>query len=137
MLTIFAVPKPFEGHVGVIQRNAIRSWTRLRPRCQVILCGDEPGTGEVAVLLGAEWIPSVNADIVLLPDFVEAARRVVAARRRFLTVGRRWDLDVSEQGWTGESLRRRLRTELVSAPPLRPPRRALRAVWKACRSTTT
>ena len=30
-LTIFAVPKPFEGHIDVIQRNAIRSWQRLRP----------------------------------------------------------------------------------------------------------
>jgi hypothetical protein len=30
-LTIFAVPKPFEGHIGMIQRNAIRSWKGLRP----------------------------------------------------------------------------------------------------------
>lgn len=29
MLTIFATPKPFQGHVGIIQRNAIGSWVRL------------------------------------------------------------------------------------------------------------
>ena len=26
MLTIFTIPKPFIGHIGVIQRNAIMSW---------------------------------------------------------------------------------------------------------------
>src|SRR5829696_8900629 len=29
MLPIFALPKPFDGHVGRIQRNAIRSWKRI------------------------------------------------------------------------------------------------------------
>jgi hypothetical protein len=32
ILTIFAVPKRFDRHFGVIQRNAIRSWARLEPR---------------------------------------------------------------------------------------------------------
>ena len=48
MLTIFAIPKPFQGHVSIIQRNAIQSWTKLHPDCEVILLGDEPGTGTVA-----------------------------------------------------------------------------------------
>ena len=30
MLTIFTTPKAFRGHIGVIQRNALESWTRLR-----------------------------------------------------------------------------------------------------------
>lgn len=42
-LTIFAMPKPFGGHIATIQKNAIRSWARLRP-AQIILFGDEPGT---------------------------------------------------------------------------------------------
>lgn len=151
MLTIFAVPKPFAGHIGVIQGNAIRSWTRLRPRCQVILCGDEAGTGEIASELGVAWIPSVarnefgtpllssvfeaaeqraahrllcyvNADIVLLPDFLEATRRVAAVRRRFLMVGRRWDLDVSEQlPLEGDEWERNLRRRVSEAGTLHPP----------------
>ncbi len=36
----------------------------------------------------------VNADILLLPDLVEAARRVRAQARDFLLIGQRWDLDV-------------------------------------------
>ena len=29
MITLFAIPKAFAGRAGVIQRNAIASWTRL------------------------------------------------------------------------------------------------------------
>jgi hypothetical protein len=126
VLTVFSVPKPFVGHIGVIQRNAIRSWTRLRPECQVILCGDEPGTREAAAEFRAEWIPGiaqnefgtplvssvfevaeeratnrllcyVNADVMLLSDFTGAARRVAAAELEFLMIGQRWDLDVTDE----------------------------------------
>ena len=38
----------------------------------------------------------VNADIVLLSDFARAVERVAHARRRFLMVGRRTDLDIRE-----------------------------------------
>jgi hypothetical protein len=126
VLTIFTVPKPFDGHIAVIQRNAIRSWRRLRPECQVVLCGDEPGTQAAATELGVERIRDiahnefgtplvssvfraaeeraafrllcyVNADIVLLPDFLDAVRRLAAAKRRFLMVGQRWDVEVAEE----------------------------------------
>jgi hypothetical protein len=150
VLTIFTVPKPFEGHIGVIQRNAVRSWRALRPACQVILCGDERGTKEAAASLGADCIPDiernsfgtpllssvfaavesraehpllcyVNTDILLLSDFVDAARKVAAAKRRFLMVGQRWDLDVAEPldfegGWEA-----RLRGLVESAGTLHPP----------------
>ncbi len=46
MLTIFSIPKPFEGHIGIIQRNAIQSWIALSG-CEVILCADEYGTAEI------------------------------------------------------------------------------------------
>ena len=150
MLTIFAVPKPFEGHIGRIQRNAIGSWARLRPQCQIVLCGNEPGTSDVADELGIESIPEVsrnqfgtpllssvfraaeerarcrllcyvNADIVLLSDFVAAAVRVATAKRRFLMVGQRCDLDqtdellLDERDWETE-LRRRARETGVLYP---------------------
>jgi hypothetical protein len=48
-MTIFAIPKPFIGQIGVIQKNAIASWTKLSPRPEIILFGDEIGTGAIAI----------------------------------------------------------------------------------------
>lgn len=125
MLTLFTMPKPFRGHIGVIQRNAIQSWLRLRPACEVILMGDDEGTADVAAELGSRLIPRVarneystplldsmfgeaekaatyphlcyvNADIILMSDFLVAVQQVVSEERHFLMVGQRWDLDVEE-----------------------------------------
>ena len=35
-ITIFTIPKAFEGHNGIIQRNAIKSWLKLDPRPHII-----------------------------------------------------------------------------------------------------
>jgi hypothetical protein len=123
MLTLFALPKPFQGHIEVIQRNAIQSWLWLRPSCEVILLGDEPGTLETAAEFNVRHIRQVarneygtplvnsvfaeaekaatyplmayvNADIILTSDFLPAIERVLRERPRSLMVGRRWDLDV-------------------------------------------
>ena len=51
MFTIFTIPKPFQGHIGTIQRNAIQSWTLLHPRPEIILFGSEAGTAQVAAEL--------------------------------------------------------------------------------------
>ncbi len=48
MLTIFIVRSPSPGHIGVIQRNSINSWTKLVPKCEIILLGDEEGTAKTA-----------------------------------------------------------------------------------------
>jgi len=111
MLTIFATPKPFKGHDGIIQRNAIGSWVRLHPDCEVILFGDETGTAEVAEELGARHVPHVlrsefgtkrldymfacaqemakhgrvcyaNSDMILLPSFSQAVDKVKASMVR-------------------------------------------------------
>jgi len=125
MLTIFAMPKPFEGHIATIQRNAITSWTLLNPRPEIILFGEENGVSEIARELGLRHIPKVNrneygtpllndlfdsaqnlavnsivcyvnADIVLLSDFSAAVKQIVSWRPRFLMIGRRWDVDITE-----------------------------------------
>jgi hypothetical protein len=125
MLTIFSTPKPFEGHVGVIQRNALKSWTLLHPDCEVILLGDESGTAEAARDFGIRHVPQVernesgakylsgvfgqaqslarhhlvcyvNCDIMLMSDFWLAVQHVSSWRERFLMVGRRWDVDVKD-----------------------------------------
>jgi hypothetical protein len=126
VLTIFSCPKPFRGHIKTIQTNAIKSWTLLTPRPEVILLGDDEGTAEVCAELGIRHIPEVqrseygtpllnsvfeigqsaakhplvcyvNADIILLSDFVETVRNVSAHFRdqRFLISGRRWNVDVN------------------------------------------
>jgi hypothetical protein len=63
----------------------------------------------------------VNADILLMPDFVAAARAVAEKAQRFLLVGQRWDLDVREPldfspGWE-ERLRRRVNDDGQLHPP--------------------
>jgi len=124
-LTIFATPKKFDGHIGVIQRNAIASWTRIKPTPEVILFGTEPGTAEAAAEFRLRQIPGVkcnewgtplvsdlfaqaeqagagttlcyvNADIILFDDFADAISRVSAWSDRFLMVGRRTDVDVKD-----------------------------------------
>ncbi|NBC18953.1 MAG: hypothetical protein GVY18_16755, partial [Bacteroidetes bacterium] len=52
MLTLFTIPKPFAGHIGVIQRNALESWRRLDSDVEIILCGDDAGVAKTADALG-------------------------------------------------------------------------------------
>jgi hypothetical protein len=122
MLTLFAIPKHSRGHFATIQRNAITSWTRLLPRPEILLFGNEEGTVGLARDLGVRHIPEVarnefgtpllhdlflqaehrastplvgyvNADIILTDDFCAAVERTRTQFERFMMVGRRWDLD--------------------------------------------
>jgi hypothetical protein len=125
MLTFFTTAKPFRGHDGLIQQNALKSWKRLRPDIEVILFGDEEGAAEIAQQLGIRHEPQVernesgakqldtmferareierhqllcyiNCDIILMKDFCDALERVKAKHERFLMVGRRWDVEIRE-----------------------------------------
>jgi hypothetical protein len=125
MLTFFTTAKPFRGHSGVIQRNALKSWTLLHPDVEVILFGEDEGAGEAARELGIRHEPHTekneagsnrmdymflraqeiarhdvlcysNCDILLLQDFCEALSRVKEAHSKFLMVGRRWDTEINE-----------------------------------------
>jgi hypothetical protein len=143
-MMLFTSPKPFHGHSAIIQRNAIRSWTLLHPPCQIILCGDDEGTAETAAEMGAQHIPTIactdygtplvsdlfeqaqrgtthnlvcyiNADIILMGDFLQAAARVAHAHPMFLMGGQRWDVDITtpldfSPGWE-EPLRRLARQQ--------------------------
>lgn len=125
-LTLFTCPKPFtDPHIRQIQRNAIASWLQLKPRPEILLLGDEDGVAEVAVEFGVRHIPElvrneygtpllrsifdqagsaascrllcyVNADIILLNDFMEAFSSVTLRKNCFLMVGQRLDLDITE-----------------------------------------
>jgi hypothetical protein len=125
MLTIFTTLKSFQGHAAIIQRNALISWTLLRPACEIILFGNDQGTAEIALELNLRHIPRIacneydtplvsdifaqarrlathkllcyaNGDIIFMNDFLRAVKDVASAKDRFLMVGQRWDTDVKE-----------------------------------------
>ena len=126
-ITIFAIPKAFEGAVGLIQRNAIRSWARLQPRVDVLLIGQEAGIAEVAAELGVRHCPHLkcnsqgtplvsdafetvqrnssspilvycNCDVILLKSFVKAIERICDEQlNSFVAFGRRTDLHVDQE----------------------------------------
>jgi hypothetical protein len=125
VLTLFSIPKAFKGHTGVIQRNAIESWTKLGPRPEIILLGNDEGTAEVARSLGLRHLPNVatsdhgtpllsdlfrqaeaaattpflcyvNADIILLSDFLRAAETVQRRFPKSLLVSKRINLAIAE-----------------------------------------
>jgi hypothetical protein len=142
LLTIFSAPKPFlDPRIDLIQRNAIGSWRRLG-NVQVMLMGNDEGVAKAARETGAihvgdvetndrgtplissmvraarergngELLCIINADMVLMEDFVNAAVRVKALEEEFVLLSRRWDLAIDdrltfENGWQ-EQLRAKVR----------------------------
>jgi hypothetical protein len=143
LLTIFTAPKPFTNpHIALIQRNAIQSWIALGIQVRVIVVGSEAGMAEALADLAVLHLPDVrrnsqgtpfvssifalarqasdspllayiNADILLLPDCLQAAEQARQQENLFLVVGRRWDLAVNQPidfsaGWD-DRLRGQLR----------------------------
>jgi hypothetical protein len=125
MLTFFTTAKPFHGHSGIIQRNALKSWTLLHPEVEIILFGDDEGAAEVCAEFDLHHEPHiernehgtkrldyifdraqeiarhdilcyVNCDIILMADFCTAITTVKAVHLKFLMVGRRWDTNITE-----------------------------------------
>jgi hypothetical protein len=124
VITLFSIPKPFTGQIATIQMNALRSWVAL-DSAQVILVGDEPGAAEAAAETGVTHLTGlltselgtpllddalarvdaiadypvrcfVNADIILLDDFLPAVRRAWEAADAFLMIGSTIDLAVDK-----------------------------------------
>jgi hypothetical protein len=150
LITVFSAPKPFtDPHVAVIQRNAIKSWTLL-PDVEVILFGEEEGLALAAQELDVKHIPNVtrstlhtplissmfrlarehsaspllaivNADILLFPDFVEAARNVSSQRQKFVMMGQRWDLDITAPLDFSEGWQNRLQSSVIRQGSLHRP----------------
>jgi hypothetical protein len=125
MLTFFSTAKPFRGHSATIQRNALQSWKLLSTGVEIVLFGADQGVAEVCGEFGFRHEPYVelkqdgtksvrsifgraqeiarhdllcycNCDIVFTDDFVHAIQSLSAGQEKFLMVGRRWDLDVSQ-----------------------------------------
>jgi len=116
-MVIFSASKPFtDPQIALIQRNAIQSWLKL-PAVEVLMVGDdasivetatEPGARNVAAVpcsqnglplisgmfntarqvSDAPLLAYVNVDIILLPDFAQAAYQVSEQVEDFLLAGR-------------------------------------------------
>ena len=150
MLTLFTVPKPFEGHIALIQKNAIASWSRLHPNVEILLLGDESGVEMAADHLGARYLSGVqtnelgtplvssvfelareaarhrviayvNTDVLLMPDVLSALDSVLQRFERFLIVGQRWDLAVRKQIAFTNGWESHLRGELTHRGELHAP----------------
>src|SRR5512142_2885693 len=117
-ITLFSAPKPFANpHIAMIQRNAIKSWNLL-PDVEVILLGEETGLAETAQELSAKHLRNVkrnasdtplissmfqlarehshsdllciiNADMILMSDFVQAAQRAKELKDKFVLLSQR------------------------------------------------
>ncbi len=125
-LCLFTIPKAFTGHVGLIQRNAIRSWMRLGSSVEIVLCGDDAGVEATARSFGIDWsgplarnehgtpllsdafvkilqrteaplLAFSNADILLPLNFVKVCGAVARSRRDFLLAGECRELRVERE----------------------------------------
>jgi len=123
LLTLLAMPKPFDGHIGIIQRNAIISWTKLNPRPEIFLFGEEKGTAEITeelqighlrdihrnkfgtpllsdLMQRAKEVSKspilgyVNCDIILLQEFQDSIASIHQQIAQFLAVTHRWEIDL-------------------------------------------
>jgi len=141
LITLFSAPKPFTNpHIAMIQRNAIKSWTLL-PDVEIILLGEEQGLAEAARELSVKHIPHVernpngvplissmfklvrensnsellsiiNADMVLMPDFVENAKQALKLKDKFVLLSQRWDYDITSPLDFAEGWQSRLREDV-------------------------
>lgn len=133
LITFFSAPKPFTNpHIAMIQRNAIKSWTLLED-VEIILLGDEVGLAEIAREFNLKHFPNVkvndtgvplissmfeiarensksellciiNADMILMDDFVEMTKQVKSQKSKFVLLSQRWDYDIEspldfDEGW--------------------------------------
>jgi hypothetical protein len=150
LITLFSAPKPLtDPHIAMIQRNAIKSWTLL-PEVEVILLGEETGLADAARELGVKHISHVvrntngtplissmfnlarehsaspllciiNADMLLMPDFLEVARRSRMLRDEFVLLSQRWDLDITQPLEFTEGWQNRLRSTVQGQGQLHRP----------------
>jgi len=121
VITFFTIPRPFEGLHKIIQRNAILSWKKLQPKCQILVFGDDPSISKFCIehnlsyinsfkaneygtpLLDGIWktakdmsahakICYINTDIILFRNFTKKLSKINFDN--FFIAGRRWDLNI-------------------------------------------
>jgi hypothetical protein len=151
VLTMFTTCKPFRGLAATHQRNALKSWTRLEPRPDVLVFGDEEGVADACTSLGLTHVPTApvdenglpvlnflfaaaqafsrreflcyaNSDLVMLGGLAEAAERLGDEfPSGFLGVCRRWDADLDEPLDFGDDWRALVRARVEDGGELYTP----------------
>jgi len=125
MITIFTHTKPFKGHFGIIQENAINSWRALSEDIEIIIYGNVEGADSTAAKVNARHVINVpksengmplltyliehtekiaknrilcyiNSDIILPPNLLETFN-LAYKKKKCLIIGNRWDLDVENK----------------------------------------
>ena len=125
-LTLFTTCKPFQNQFTTIQRNALRSWQKLCPPCEVLVFGNEAGVEQCCKELNFrqiveiersergtpllnhlfqradrfssnEYLAYVNADIILTRDVITAVTTAAKRFKQFLLIARRWNVDLNSQ----------------------------------------
>ncbi len=150
MITIISNPRPFQGIFDTIQRNSIKSWLLLRPKCEIILFDDEEGTSsKVAKSFGIkcitkfktnefgtpllndvftraqkaarnEIIAQVNIDIILMNDFLKTIVRL-SEMGPFYMIGQRWNLDIDQPiNFKDPNWEKKIRKKIVREGKLHP-----------------
>jgi hypothetical protein len=138
---IFTTARPFTGHIGLIQRNALGSWTRMKPRPEVLLIGTgegyeaaaeeagivhlrdveqtEYGTPLVRAMIeraeahsSSDILGLVAADVILFDDILEVVWEAARRFERFCVIAGRRDMTIDQPIDFGDS---GWRQELVEA----------------------
>ena len=128
MFTIYTIVKPFRGEFRSIQHNSINSWLQLHPQPQILTFGagewgakaaakrmdvpvysverNEHGTpllnsaiDQAETMAQHDVCCYVNADIIILQDFMAALEQTMAQFDCFLLSARRWDTDLRGLDW--------------------------------------
>ncbi|KHD08080.1 hypothetical protein PN36_16185 [Candidatus Thiomargarita nelsonii] len=113
-LTFFTIPQAFEAQSDWMQWNAIKSWTLLKPKPDILLLGNAPSVASIASELGLYHVPNVdqkhyssitdiakwldrfinntilvyvNPNVVLTEDFTQTIQEVYNNQDHFLLTG--------------------------------------------------
>lgn len=80
MITIFTTCRSFENpEFNLIQRNALKSWTLLKPRPEILVMGNDPGAADICKELDLQHTPEVKLsrwNTPLLSDMFAIAERL-------------------------------------------------------------
>tara|TARA_B100001029_G_C15059223_1_gene456941 strand:+ start:128 stop:982 length:855 start_codon:yes stop_codon:yes gene_type:complete len=123
MITFFTIPRPFTNLHQTIQSNAILSWKKIYPRCEILVFSDHSTIAEFCKKNKIEFIENfkcnsygtpllsdiwsivkkrsssdlicyINTDIILFSNFLDRVKSVNF--NEFLLAGRRWDLNITD-----------------------------------------
>jgi len=151
-ITIFTTMKPFHGEFALIQRNAVRSWLTLEPTPEILVFGNDDGVHGVCTEFEIRHIPDirtapsgapyvddlfakacelasnhilcyVNADVILLSEFIQAVDTVYSQLGQAIVVCApvnikvTFEIDTADPTWEGH-IRKEMRQELRAPTPV-------------------